>query len=52
LIAAAAFGAVVGGAGYVLAFFLQFPVGATQAGLAVAIFVAAAAGARILRKWM
>jgi zinc transport system permease protein len=50
LIAAAAFGAVSGGAGYVLAFFLQFPVGAAQAALAVVVFAAAVAGARVVRR--
>jgi zinc transport system permease protein len=50
LIAAALVGAISGGLGYVLAFFLQFPVGAAQAGLAVVMFVGAMGGARILRR--
>ena len=50
LFAAAAFGAISGGLGYVLAFFLQFPVGAAQAGLAVVIFVLAVAGGRLAQR--
>jgi zinc transport system permease protein len=50
LLAAALAGAISGGLGYVLAFFLQFPVGAAQAGLAVVMFVGAMGGARILRR--
>jgi zinc transport system permease protein len=41
LIAAALIGGIAGGAGYVLAFFLEFPVGASQSALASALFLLA-----------
>jgi zinc transport system permease protein len=46
---AAVVGAISGGAGYILAFFLSFPVGASQAAVAAGIFVLVAPIARIRR---
>jgi zinc transport system permease protein len=47
LVAAALVGGTAGGGGYLLAFFMEFPVGACQAALATLAFVAAAVVGRL-----